>query len=230
MCDTGTRPDMRAILEDMPWFRRLPETRQSRIAGEAYETRHDRHEYVAHVGDPSSSWIGVASGLLKLTGVHRNGQSLMLTMVPPGSWVGEGSVMKNEVRRYDVVAITPSRVVHLPGPTFRWLLHTDFDFAQFMLEHLNERLGQYIRMVESDRLTDPVARLARAISSLFNPVLYPKTAATLQFSQVEFGELAGLSRQSINTAIKELERRGMVRAEYGALVVLDLKGLQELDG
>ena len=79
-------------------------------------------------------------------------------------------------------------------------------------------------------MTDPVARLARAISGMFNPVLYPNMGEKLPISQEELGELAGLQRQRANAAIRRLEAMGLVRAEYGSLVVTDLEGLRKLPG
>jgi len=45
----------------------------------------------------------------------------MFTAVPSGSWVGEGSVIKREYRRYDLIAMRETRVIHVPRPTFMWL-------------------------------------------------------------------------------------------------------------
>ena len=80
-------------------------------------------------------------------------------------------------------------------------------------------------MVEIDRLSDPVARLARAIASLFNPVLYPQLDRLLPISQAELGELRGLSRQTTNYSIKRLEQEGLLSAEYGGVLVKDLIAL-----
>ena len=99
----------------------------------------------------------------------------------------------------------------------------------YMMAHLNERLGQYIAMVELHRVTDPATRLARSIGVLFNPVLYPRMGPLLPVSQEELGELAGLTRQRTNAAIRTLEAAGLVRAEYRSLRILDLKGLLNVD-
>ena len=80
-------------------------------------------------------------------------------------------------------------------------------------------------MVESDRFANPIARLARSILSLLNPVLYPGAGPKLHVSQEEFGELAGLSRQTTNSSMKILERAGLVQVHYGFTLVLDTEGL-----
>lgn len=153
----------------------------------------------------------------------------MFTGVPPGGWIGEGTVLKGHSWRYDIVAMRPTRVLHVPRVDFLALLAESLPFSHYMMAHLNERLGQYIAMVELHRVTDPATRLARSIGVLFNPVLYPRMGPLLPVSQEELGELAGLTRQRTNAAIRTLEAAGLVRAEYRSLRILDLKGLLNVD-
>lgn len=56
----------------------------------------------------------------------------MFTAVPSGSWVGEGSVIKREPRRYELVAIRTTRVIHVHRPTFMWLLETSIGFSRYI--------------------------------------------------------------------------------------------------
>jgi DNA-binding GntR family transcriptional regulator len=95
-----------------------------------------------------------------------------------------------------------------------------------MIAQLNERLGQFIGMMENERMLDTDARIARGLAALFNPVLYPGTNRLLQISQEELGYLAGVSRQRANQALKILEDNKLVRSEYGGINILDLEGLR----
>jgi CRP/FNR family cyclic AMP-dependent transcriptional regulator len=221
-----SRKPLADILERCAWMQDLPTALRQRVIDEAFDTEHNEGDVVARQGDPVTSWIGVADGILKISGVYRSGRTVMFTGIPTGSWVGEGSVLKRELRKYDIVAMRPSRVIHVPRATLHWLLDNSFDFNRFMLSYLNERLGQYIGMVETDRLTDPAARLARSIASLFNPILYPQMGPLLAISQAELGELVGLSRQTTNAALKKLEKEGLVVAEYGGVLVKELAALR----
>ena len=214
------------VLLRASWLQRLPDAARDRATADAYEVEYAGGEAVVRKGEPSNSWIGVAEGLLKVSAVHRSGKVVMFTGIPDGGWIGEGALIKRESRKYDILAMRTSRVIHIPGPTFRWLLDTSIEFNHFIIAHLNERLGQYIRMVETDRLTDPVARLARAIASLFNAVLYPGTRSLLTVSQSELGELAGLSRQTTNAAIQKLAADGLLDVGYGGVLVKNLAALR----
>ncbi|MNU86503.1 cAMP-activated global transcriptional regulator CRP [compost metagenome] len=214
-------------LRDAKWMQLLSAEVQERVIADAYEETHPARSFVAHKGHPATSWIGVAEGLLKASDNFRSGKSFIYSGVPADSWIGEGSLLKDEPRHYDIVAIKPSRTVHIPRTTFRWLLATSLNFNHFLLIHLNERLGQFMGMVETDRIDDPPVKLSRALLSLFNPVLYPGMGSALSISQEELGELAGLSRQRANAAIRVLEAAGLVRANYGNLQIVDLQSLRE---
>jgi CRP/FNR family cyclic AMP-dependent transcriptional regulator len=214
------------VLDEAPWMDSLSGPVRERVKAEAYESYHQGKDLVARKGEPVHAWIGVAEGLLKATDIMRTGKVVMFSGIPAGAWVGEGSVIKRELRRYDIVAVRPTRIVHVPCATFRWLLETSFEFNRFVIGHLNERIGQFMAMVETDRLSDPIARVARAISNLYHPVLYPGLGPFLQVSQEELGEVAGLSRQRTNAAIKALGKAGLVRPVYGGLLIVDLPALR----
>jgi CRP-like cAMP-binding protein len=94
---------------------------------------------------------------------------------------------------------------------------------------LNERLGQFIGMVENERLLDPDTRVARCLASLFNSHLYPGIERLVQISQEEVGLLSGSSRQRANQALQVLEKEGLLRVDYGGIRILDLDGLRRFE-
>jgi len=177
-------------------------------------------------GEPVEHWIGVIDGLVKMTSVTPEGKTTTFLGVTSGGWFGEGSLLKDRTRKYDVVTLRESIVAYMPRATFEWLLDTSIDFNRFLLMQLNERLGQFIAMVEYERLLETDARVARSLASLFNPVLYPEHAAEVQLSQEEVGYLTGISRQRANQALQVLEKAGLLKVEYGRIRILDLEGLR----
>ena len=182
--------------------------------------------YVCRKGEPVSHWIGIVEGLVKMASLSRSGKLTTFTGLPAGAWFGEGSLLKSEPRRYDVIALRESRVAMMPRATFDELLDTSIAFNRFLLLQLNERLAQFIGQIEYDRLLDVDARVARCLAAMYNPYLYPGTGADLAISQEEIGYLSGVSRQRVNQALKTLAHAGLLRIEYGRVVVLDLPGLR----
>jgi CRP/FNR family cyclic AMP-dependent transcriptional regulator len=172
----------------------------------------------------------VVEGLVKISSVSAEGKAVTFTGVPAGGWFGEGSLLKPDPWKYDAVALRPSQIASLPRATFAWLLDSSIAFNRFLLMQLNERLGQFIGMLETDRLLDPEARIARCLAMLFNPHLYPGVERRLQLSQEEIGYFSGISRQRANQALRSLEDAGLLRLEYGGVTVLNVEGLRRYGG
>jgi CRP-like cAMP-binding protein len=183
-------------------------------------------DYVCRVGRPVTYWFGVIEGLLKMSSDSEQGQTMTLIGVPPGGWFGEGTAIKREAYRYNIQALRKSVVAGLPVDTFHRLLDHSIGFNRFIMNQLNERLGQFIAAREIDRMNNPDLRVARSLAALFNPVLYPGVGEVLRITQQELAYLVGLSRQRVNEALTVLEAQGAIRVEYGGLRILDLPALR----
>ena len=219
-------PAFRRMLAASAWARALPADEFDRVVAETVVRTCAAGGLVCRKGEPVDHWTGVVDGLVKMANVSVEGKPTSFTGIGTGGWFGEGSLLKDEPRRYDIVALRESQVAFMPRATFARLLDTNFAFNRFLIVQLNERLGQFIAMIEHNRLRGPEARLARSIAGLFNPVLYPGIGASLPVSQEELGQLVGLSRQRVNQALKRLEGDGVLRVEYGGVTVLDLGRLR----
>ena len=181
--------------------------------------------YICHRGDRLDPWTGVADGLIKLGTVSRSGKAVTLAGLRAGGWFGEGSVLKDEPRQYDLVALRDTRMALMNRSTFFWLFENSVAFNRYLVRQFNERLGQFIALVEYDRMLDAPGRLARNIAWLFNPVFYPGLGMHLEISQEELGLLCGMSRQIANKCLKILEGKGLLRIEHGGITVLELARL-----
>ena len=218
--------DLAAALKGTLWAGALTPAQFERVCADTILRQMPAGSYIARRGEKVEAWLGVVEGLVKINADSAAGKSATLAGVPTGGWLGEGSLLKDEPRRYDVVALRDSRVAFMPRATFEWLLDNSIAFNRFLLVQLNERLGQFIAAVEYDRLLDIDARVARCLAALYNPHLYPGTARLLQISQEEIGYLSDISRQRVNQALKALERAGLIRVAYGGIVVVDLPRLR----
>lgn len=223
-------PSLHEMLHAAPWAPTLSQDRLDRIEAETLQRDCAAGSLVCRKGERVEHWIGVVEGLVKMANVSAAGRPMSFTGIGTGGWFGEGSLLKDEPRRYDIVALRDSRIAYMPRATFMALLDDSVAFNRFLLLQLNERLGQFIGLVEHDRLLGPDARLARGLAALFNPQLYPGSRSTLPISQEELGQLVGLSRQRVNQSLHVLEAAGLLRVEYGAVTVLDLAGLREYEG
>jgi CRP/FNR family cyclic AMP-dependent transcriptional regulator len=215
-----------AELAGIPWLVKLDARERERAASQLTVGDALPGDYVCRIGKPVTYWFGVVEGLLKMSSDNAQGQTMTFTGVPPGGWFGEGTALKRESYRYNIQALRKSVVAGLPVDTFHWLLDHSIGFNRFVMDQLNERLGQFIAAREIDRMSNPDVRVARSLAALFNPILYPGVGEILRITQQELGYLVGLSRQRVNESLRELEAQGTIRVEYGGLRVLNLEALR----
>jgi CRP/FNR family cyclic AMP-dependent transcriptional regulator len=207
------------------WSIDLPDRELEQARRGIVEKSYGKGAYICHRGDRLDFWTGVVSGLIKLSIVSRTGKAVSLTGIRAGGWFGEGTILKNEPRLYDLVALRDTRMALMDRATFLWLFENSVAFNRFLIRQFNERLGQFIALVEYDRMLDAPARVARNIAWLFNPTLYHDRERHLEISQEEIGLLSGVSRPVANRSLKLLEHRGLLRLEHGGISVLDVEAL-----
>ena len=210
----------------IPWLRLLSVEERERAVEDLKVTEAQAGDFLCRTGRPVTYWFGAIDGLLKMSSDNAEGQTMTFTGVPPGGWFGEGTAIKRETYRYNILALRKSLVAGLHVDTFHWLLDHSIGFNRFVMNQLNERLGQFIAAREIDRMNNPNIRVARSLAALFNPVLYPGLGSVLRITQQELAYLVGLSRQRVNEALTTLAEHRAIQVEYGGLRVLDLQALR----
>ncbi|MDO8717932.1 MAG: Crp/Fnr family transcriptional regulator, partial [Polaromonas sp.] len=184
---TPTSDELQAI----PWLRLLQPEIRVRAVAELLVGDAAAGDYVCRIGRPVTYWFGVVEGLLKMSADNAQGMTMTFSGVPSGGWFGEGTALKREPYRYNVQALRKSVVAGLSLTSFHWLLDHSIGFNRFVMNQLNERLGQFIAAREIDRMNNPEARVARSLAALFNPVLYPGVGDILRITQQELAYLVG---------------------------------------
>ncbi|MBK8457495.1 MAG: Crp/Fnr family transcriptional regulator [Phyllobacteriaceae bacterium] len=207
------------------WAAELPDEDFARVRRSIVERKYAKGAYVCHRGDRLDFWTGVVDGLVKMSAIAASGKAMTFAGIGRGSWFGEGSLLKDEARKYDIVALRDTRLALMPKASFNWLAQNSVAFNRFLVRQLNERMGLFIATVEQDRIHDPVARVARNIAWLLNPVLYPDAGKSIAINQEELGLVAGLSRASVNKALQDLESEGLIRVGPGTIEAVDVARL-----
>lgn len=217
------------IVRSALWADELTEEELDRARRGLVERHVSKGTYISHRGDKLDQWTGVVDGLIKISAISREGKAMTFAGATNGGWFGEGSVLKDEPRKYDIVAIRDTRMAMMSRPTFMWLYENSRGFSRYLVRALNERMGQFLATIEHDRTLAPRARVARNLSWFFNKVLYPKAGPSIEISQEELGLLVGVSRQVVNRSLQELEEEGLIKVEHGRITPLDIPRLITYD-
>jgi CRP/FNR family cyclic AMP-dependent transcriptional regulator len=208
------------LLAAQPWFVRLPLATQQQISDSLVQTRGKKGEVMLPAQAPVAGCYAVLSGLVKLQSVPVQGRSSTFLGVACGDWFGEGSALKMELRQYEVVALRDTELLCLPRAEFEQLRATSIEFNQFLVSQLNLRVSQAMALIEAGRLRTPAQRVALSLSRLFW-----SRSRKVSLSQDELASLVGVSRQTVNRALKTLAQQGLVTLEFGRVDILDDEAL-----
>jgi CRP-like cAMP-binding protein len=223
----GGRYDLRRpgvqFIAAQPWFADQPEERKARIVDAVYTIQGAKGETLLHAGEPVLGWYAVQNGLVKVQTQTAAARRHSYLCIPGGEWFGEGSVMKTEPRRYDVVALRDTELICLPRSLFEEMLATSLVFTQALIQQMNMRLAQGMLIIETMRLRTHQQRIAMYLG----PLLW-HGSRRMMISQEELGAVSGLSRQSVNGVLKQFERQGLVSLDFERIEILDEKGLMAL--
>ena len=209
------------------WSRELNDREIDVARAGIVEKSYRANEFIFVRGDPFEYWTGVVTGLARMGIVSRGGKATSFAGLTAGAWFGEGTVLKNEARRYDVVALRDTRLAH-DGSQHLSVAVRKQRRLQSLSGRTAQRTSRSVHRACSNmaaRWMPPRASRAR-IASLFNPILYPGLTRHLEITQEEIGALSGMSRQNANRCLKRLEDEGLLRLEYGGVTIVDLDRLR----
>jgi CRP/FNR family transcriptional regulator, cyclic AMP receptor protein len=216
----SSAPSAPRFIAAQPWFASVPAALQERLRSEVFATHGDKGAVMMPAGSAVQGWHAVLSGLVMLQSPASQGRASAFIGVPDGEWFGEGSAMKPEPRRYHVVALRPTTLLCLPLPLFATLRESSLAFNQFLVLHLNMRLGQAMTIIEAGRTQSTEHRVALYLSRLFW-----RSTRRLNLTQDELGQLVGLSRQTVNKVLRALEGMGIVSLDFGRVAIVDDEAL-----
>ncbi len=207
-------PPSTHFLSRQPWFSRLPPALQSRVVDEVFTLSGDKGDVLLRAGEPVEGWYAVLSGLVKLQSQSTQGRLSVFLGVAAGDWFGEGSALKSETRRYEVVALRETSLLCLPLPVFEQLCATSLAFNHALVAQMNMRLAQSMAVIEAGRIHSPEQRVALYLSGLFWHGM-----KKINLSQEELGQLVGLSRQTVNRALQQMQRKELVSLDFGRVTI-----------
>jgi CRP-like cAMP-binding protein len=218
------------FLERWPWYHALSAELRSLVLATTTERMAAPGEYIARAGEPCLHWYGLLRAFLQMYVAGSDGSETTLYCLREGQWGGEGSLLKKELRRYDLRSLTPSHIFLVPVATFETLRQSSIAFNHFLCDIMNERMGTFVGMLEASRL-GPEMRVASGLLMLADNV--GGDAQELSIPQHELALICGLSRQRVNMAISEFRRSGLVQNElHRGILVVDVPRLRSyvMDG
>ncbi|UIF90494.1 Crp/Fnr family transcriptional regulator [Cupriavidus sp. UYPR2.512] len=226
------RDDALAAVRAGAWFSQLPPALRQALLDDGSLRRLVAGETLFARGDRFDGLYCVASGTMQIHASGESGKAALLGLLEPGTWFGEICLFDGLPRTHDARAVSATMLWHVPRASLERRLAQQPAWWQAFGQLLAAKTRQAFNYVEEAQLLPPAARIARRLAAIAHGYgNLPQAQATqrVRIPQEQLAQMLGLSRQTVNHALRELEARGLLRLEYGGIELLDLRALEALN-
>jgi CRP-like cAMP-binding protein len=213
------------------WFGALPEPVRRIIVECARAVVLREGDCLFRRGDAGNGWFAVLEGTMRISGTSSEGCAALLTMLEPGYWFGEMSLLDGGPRTHDAYAHVPTRLLKVAPPDFQNLLAVSPELARELLRMKCLQHRTLMAMFESSMIQTFEAQLAWRLVALSRAIGSPighGGGVELHLSQDLMAQLVGSSCARVNQVLKVWEVKGLVAHRYGRVVLLDVEALAKM--
>ncbi len=215
------------------WYGALPAALQQALLDDASLRRLGPGEVLFTRGDAFDGLYCVAEGTVQIHAVGESGKEALLGRLEAGTWFGEICLFDGLERTHDARSIGASTLLHVPRAALERRLAAHPAWWREFGRLLAIKTRQTFRYVEEAQLLPPTARTARRLAAIARgygnlPNRQEPTPQSVRIPQEQLAQMLGLSRQTVNHALRELESRGLLRLHYADIELLDLHALETL--
>lgn len=211
-------PDHAATLRAVPLFGHLDEDRLAHVLCRSAVRAVAAGTTLAVRGAPAERLLVVESGALTAVRETADGHRLRLGEFPAPCTVDKAAVLGAGRHTATWSAAARARIRLVPAADLFRLIDevpaVRHHVLAYLARRLDERQEDLVRSAFAGTTARVAGWLARAATRPGDRVLLPGAQAGL-------AETLGASRVSVNRALRDLSRAGLVRTEPGAVVVLD---------
>lgn len=173
-------------------------------------------------GGPTPALYAVLSGEIASRVGNDGGQDSLLEHVRPVQLFGLTGFVTGLPSRYEALATCATQLLVIGPAAYAALMDGWPGFARALLHNFAARYDGTLHLLESARHRRSGERLQLALQQLCRERGEAQRGGgwRVKATQAELAQLAGVTRQSANSWLREEARAGRLRAGYGCLVLL----------
>lgn len=217
-------------LQQNSWFSHLEEPFQQFVVEHGKKLVIEKNAAVFHAQDQFNGVYGVLEGSISLGYIDVNGNEAIAVIAEPIMWFGEISLIDQQPRSHDAIALKKSVVLQIPAePLKDFLLKNPYYWYFFAL--LTSQKLRYVFLEQIAIQTQSISqRLAQRL--LFILEGYGNRSSiqdlNIQISQDQLANMLTVSRQTVNQELNAFEKQGIIQLGFKRIQVIDLKKLKVL--
>lgn len=213
----------------LPWFAGLEAAVIERLAGSSRQRALRDGEAVSRRGEPQTSLSIVLSGSLQISIHSREGKKHVTRFLQPGEVYGLIPVLDGAGAVHDADAHGVTELLQLPREVLLAQVQAQPALALRLLQLLCRRSRQLYESFAYQGLLPLQARVVHLITVLAQTEPQApdsRREIEVHMTQSDMSDMLGVSRQSLSTELKKLERDGLIRIAHARFVVVDPVGFE----
>ena len=217
----------RELLHRVSIFADLDAEALSGLEQLAFEKRFARDNVIVGQQDPGDALFVVCSGRVKVVLYGDSGREVILSIFKPGDFFGEMSLLDNQPRSANVIALTDATLLILERRAFAEHLQRHPNMALDVLAEMSRRLRRADSIIGNLALLDVYGRVARFLRELGQAEGESGDGCVIirnRPTQREIASMIGTSRETVSRALSEFQRRGFLEASGRKIVLFEALG------
>jgi CRP/FNR family cyclic AMP-dependent transcriptional regulator len=197
-------------------FAELDDRELASIAAVAKSRRYAKDDVVFHADENGDIFCLIKEGQVKVTMISPEGKEIILSMLGPGDFFGEMSLLDDEPRSATVIATEPLDVYTIWRSDFLQILDENFSITKKVFAELSKRLRTASNRIESLATMDVYGRLARFFLDLAREngkVLDNGYVAVTRPTHQAIANMIGTSRETVSRLIHDLMKQNLLLSE-----------------
>lgn len=216
------------LLSTCPFFAGLPAEDLQSLAGIATLRRYRHGQLLFCEGDDADSLLVVAEGRLKAYSTSADGDEFVLDVIEVGDSVGEVSLADGGARSATVEALSDAAVLRLPREAVLDLAANSPALTKGLLAAVASVVRRLTGAAADLVFLDLPRRVAKLV--LEQGRTSDTAVIDMPLSQTEIARRVGASRQSVNAALRDFERRGWISSSGRAIRIRNAAALSRFVG
>lgn len=206
-------------------FSALEEGQREKLRHASSERSYSTGQIVQQRGAKADGFYVLESGSVSVGQFLPDGEFRAAALLGPGDSWGELAMFAGKPRVVDVIAREECRIRHIRSDLFKQLMSEHPDASMSLLGALSAQLQEMLDLLAGIRRGSARPRIAGVLANLAGASAGP---VMISITQEELGDLLGLTRMTVNTELKQLEREGMIQRRYRKIEIINPEELRNI--
>lgn len=215
-------------LRSVPLFSQLRDGDLALLGRYVHARDYRKNAVILLAHDPSDAFFVLASGQVKVTLSAEDGREVILSLLRPGDFFGEMSLLQGEPQSASAIATEDSRLLVLSGPDFRRCLMELPGAAFGLLRGLLYRLREADDKVGGLILLDVTGRVAHLLLQLADQE-DGRHISQVPTHQV-MAQMVGSSRETVSRTVRSFVVANVIEATRRGVTIQDRAALEKAAG